>query len=164
MFEEVEGSDMANYWINVMTTVEILMMNVLAIHPCNWEEYFTSLQKMMPWLLIYDQTNYGRWLSDFWDMLSSLRTEQTQFFSSNFAQSMTGNPYSSIPWDMWIKLTMNKGSKMKAGCLSILQNEKQLMVDTRNVNNLSRIWADLHNQVNRKSSCLESTMNALMRG
>ena len=39
---------------------------------------------------------------------------------------------------------------MKAGWLSILRNEKQLMTDTRNVNNLGRIWAALHNQLNRK--------------
>ncbi len=125
-------------------------MNVHAIHTCNWDEYLTSLQKMMPWLVIYDQTNYGRWLPHFWAMLSALPAEQTQFLSSNFAQSMTGNPYSSIPWDLWIEMTMNKGSKMKVGWLSILRNEKQLMADTRNTNNLGIIRAALHNQVNRK--------------
>ena len=150
MFNDVEGSDMANYWIDFMTMVEILMMNVHAIHTCNWEEYLNSMRKMMPWLVIYDQTNYGRWLPHFWAMLSSLPTKQTQFFSSHFAQSMTGKPYSSIAWDMWIEMTMNKGSKMKAGWLSILRNEKQLMVDTRNVNNLGRTQAALHNQVSRK--------------
>ena len=31
MFNDVEGSDMANYWIDFMTMVEILMMNVHAI-------------------------------------------------------------------------------------------------------------------------------------
>ena len=105
LFKDVEGSDTANYWIEFMTMVEILMMNVHATHTCNWEEYLTSLQKMMPWLVIYDQTNYGHWLPDFWAMLSSLPTEQTQFLSLNFAQSTTGNPYSSIPWDMWIEMT-----------------------------------------------------------
>lgn len=111
MFQKIQGSDMAKYWIDFMTMVEILMM---IVHIFNWEGYLTSLQKMMSWLLIYDQTN---WLPHFWAKLSSLPTEQTQFFSSNFAQSMTGNPYSSIPLDMWIEVTMNKGSKMKAGWL-----------------------------------------------
>ena len=45
---------------------------------------------------------------------------------------------------------MNKGSKMKAGWLSILQNEKQLMADTKNFNNIGRVRAALHNPVNRK--------------
>ena len=39
---------------------------------------------------------------------------------------------------------------MKAGWISILCNEKQLMADTKNVNNNSRIQAALHIQVNRK--------------
>ena len=111
---------MGNYWLNFMKMVEALMMNVHAIHTCNWEEYLASLWEMMPWLIIYDQTNYGRWFPHFWVMLSSLPAKQTEFFSSNFAQPMTGNPYSSIAWDMWIEMTMNEGSKMKAGWQSIL--------------------------------------------
>ena len=124
------------------------MMNVHAIHTCNWEEYLASLQ-MMSWLIIYDQTNNGHWLPNFWVMLSSLPAKQTEFFSSNFAQSMTGNPYSSIAWDMWIEMTMNKSSKMKAGWQSILQNEKQLMADTRNANSIARIRSALHTQFNQ---------------
>ena len=46
VFEDIEGSDMANYWSDTMMMVEILMMNVHAIHTCNWEEYLTSLRKM----------------------------------------------------------------------------------------------------------------------
>ena len=64
-----EGSDMANYWLDLMTMVEVLMLNVHAVHTCNWEEYLMSLRDMMPWLVIYDQTNDGRWLSGFWVML-----------------------------------------------------------------------------------------------
>jgi len=88
MFQDLEESDMANYWMDFMSMVEILMMNVHAIHTCNWEEYLISLKEMMPWLVTYNQTNYVRWLPDFWK-LSSLNAEQKQFFSSNFAQSIT---------------------------------------------------------------------------
>ena len=95
--------------------------------------------EMMPWLIVYDKTNYARCLPDFWAKLSSLNTEQKQFFSSSFAQFMTGKPYSSIPCDMWIEMTMNKGSKMKTGWLSILRNKKQLMTDTKNVNNIGQV-------------------------
>ena len=30
-------------------------------------------------------------------------------------ESMTGKPYSCLPLDLWTEMTMNKGSKMKAG-------------------------------------------------
>jgi len=62
MFNDLKESDMANYWIDFMSMVEILMMNVHAINTCNWEEYLISLREMMPWLVAYDQTNYARWL------------------------------------------------------------------------------------------------------
>ena len=45
---------------------------------------------------------------------------------------------------------MNKGSKMKAGWLSILRNEKQLMADTKSINKIGRVRAALQYQVNRK--------------
>ena len=45
---------------------------------------------------------------------------------------------------MWIETTMNKGSKLKAGWLAILSNEKQLLSNTRNVNNINRIRLRMH--------------------
>ena len=45
---------------------------------------------------------------------------------SIFSHSITGEPYSSIPTDLWIEMTMNKGSKMKSGWQRILANEKML--------------------------------------
>ncbi|MES9882370.1 MAG: hypothetical protein ABW185_15975 [Sedimenticola sp.] len=150
LFHMPEGSDMGTYWLEFMAMVEVLVMNVHAVHTCNWDEYLVSLREMMPWMMIYDQTNYGRWLPDFWAMLTSLPADKSEFLSTSFAQSMTGKPYTSIPWDLWIEMTMNKGSKMKAGWLSILRNEKQLMADTINANNLARIRAALQRQLNRK--------------
>ena len=54
-----------------------------------------------------------------------------------------------MAWDMWIKCTMNKGSKMK---FSILQNEKQLLVHSRNVNNVAQIRAARNALANRKQT------------
>ncbi len=51
---------------------------------------------------------------------------------------------------MWIECTMNKGSKMKSGWLSILKNEKQLLVHSSNVNNIAQIRATHNALANRK--------------
>ena len=72
MFQKTEKSDMACYWLQFMTMVEILMLNKNAVHTCSWDEYLISLREMMPWMIIYDQNNYGRWLPHFWAMLTSL--------------------------------------------------------------------------------------------
>ena len=93
-------------------------------------------------------------------MAATIRSaKQTQFVRSNVAQSMTGKPYSSIPSDLWIEMTMNKGSKVKAGWLSIVRNEKQLMADTRNANNIGRVRAVLRDQVRTRN--VKRTLNAL---
>jgi len=51
---------------------------------------------------------------------------------------------------MWIEINMSKGSNLNAGWIWILHNSKQLMADTKNINNISQIQASLHMQVNRK--------------
>ena len=47
---------------------------------------------------------------------------------------------------------MNRGSKLKSGWLSILKNEKQVLVHSRNVNNIGRIRAAHNAAAKRKSS------------
>jgi hypothetical protein len=150
LFTHVDKCDMADYWRDFLSMVDALMQNVHAVHICNWDEFVSSLRAMLPWMVVYDNNRYGRWLSDFWAMLTSLPADQVAFLRTNFAQSITGNPYSNMAWDMWIECTMNKGSKMKSGWLSILKNEKQLLVHSRNVNNVARIRLSLNAQVNRK--------------
>jgi len=93
-----------------------------------------SGRMMMPWLQIYDNDKYGRWLQEFWLATSDLPGDKAQCLHDGlFVQSMTGRPYSCLPLDLWIEMTMNKGSKMKAGWLKILKNKKMLLTTTRNV-------------------------------
>ena len=72
-------------------------------------------------------------------MIANLNEDQATFFESHFVQSMSGLPYSAFPLDMWIEVTMNLCSKLKAGWPCLLQNEKQLFVTARNANNVSRV-------------------------
>ena len=141
---------MADYWRDFLSMTDALMQNVHTVHVCNWDEYVSSLRVMMPWMVAYDNNRYGRWLPNFWAMLTSLPADQVTFLRTDFTQSITGNPYSNMAWDMWIECTMNKGSKMKSGWLSILQNEKQLLVHSRNVNSVAKIRAAHNALANRK--------------
>lgn len=152
IFSHVNGSDMADYWMDFFLMTDSLMQSVHAVHALNLDEYISSLRTMLPWFIAYDRINYGRWLPDFWAMLITLPANQAEFLRANFPQSITGNPYSNIGWDMWIECTMNKGSKMKSGWLSILKNEKQLRVHSRNVNNLAHVRAVTNATANRKKS------------
>lgn len=152
LFTQVESSDMANYWRDFLSMTDALMQNVHAVKICNWDEYVSSLRAMLPWMVAYDNNRYGRWLPDFWAMLTTLPPDQVAFLRTDFTQSITGKPYSNMAWDMWIECTMNKGSKMKSGWLSILHNEKQLLVHSRNVNNVAQIRAAHNALANRKEA------------
>ena len=69
----------------------------------------------------------------------------------NYAHFLTGNSYSGMSLGMIIELTINKGSKLKEAWLSILKNEKQLLVHSRKCNNISCI----HNAVYRHISTIQ---------
>ena len=94
----------------------------------------------MLWLQVYDNDKYGRWLVEFWLEISCLQEENPQHMRDDlFAQSMMGKPYSWLPLDLWIEMTMNKGSKMNAGWLRILKNEQMLFSHVWNANLINRI-------------------------
>ena len=76
--------------------MDALMQNVHAVHTCNWDEYVCSLRAMLPCMVACDNNTYGRWLPDFWAMLTSLPADQVAFLRTDFAQSITGNPYSNM--------------------------------------------------------------------
>ena len=120
-------------------------------------------------MVAYVNNRYGRWLPDFWAMLTALPVDQVALFRTDFTEFITGNPYSNMAWDMWIECTMNKGSNMKSGWLSILQNEKQLLVHSRNVNNVSwpiekmprgSIWNAAQNGCEKMSSACRTWSHA----
>ena len=130
---------MGDFWLSFLEMTDVLAQNVHACHIGDFSEYLSSTYEMLKYLRTYNNNNYGRWLPDFWALLSSLPLEQHEFLKDSFTQSLTGLPYSNQGMDLWIECTMNLGSKLKQGWLNLLGNEKQLFTTTRNVNNISRI-------------------------
>lgn len=151
LFINYDGAPQAEYWMSFMEMAEILTQNIHAIRTRNWTEFKSSLKLMLPWMQIYDNDKYGRHLPDFIAAIESLPDDQAAFMERGmFAQSMTRNPYSYVALDIWIESTMNKGSKLKSGWLTILNNEKQLLSNTQNVNNINRVRAAVHRHGNCK--------------
>ena len=102
----------------------------------------------MPWMIVYDNTNYSRWLPVFYMEMSSLSQEHCQLIKEIFSQSLIGNAYSSFPPERWIECTMNKSSKLKAGWKRLLKNEIGLHIYVRNTNNISTTKHFLENHIN----------------
>jgi len=143
---KISGSPMAMFWMSFLNMTEILLMNLHALRTRNWEEFHASLRLMLPWMQIYDNDKYGKWMVEYWLEISNLPEDKASYMRDGlFSQSMTGKPYSALPLDLWIEMTMNKGSKLKAGWLRILKNEKMLLVDTRIANSVNQVRSSLHN-------------------
>ena len=145
---EKPGTDMGDYWLSFLEMSDVLIQNVHACHVCDLDEYLSSSHDMLPGLLAYNNHDYGKWLPDYWAMISNLPDERKKYFSTHFAQSMTGLPYSCQPMDLWIETTMNLNSKLKQGWLQLLQNDKQLFCTTRNANNVARVKQNMKNYLN----------------
>ena len=135
----IGSTPMAEYWLSFMYMVKILIINIHSIKLRNWEHFKDSLRLMIPWLQIYDKIHYDKWLPNFWADISNLSEEIDQSMPSIFSHSITGKPYSSLPTDFWIEMTINKGSKIKAGWQRSLGNEAMLCANLKSTNYINQI-------------------------
>ena len=101
--------------MSFMEMSNILLQNVDACHVGNLDEYLSSTRAMLPGMLACNNHDYGKWLPDYWTMISSLPYEKKKYFSEHFAQSVTSLLYSNEPMDLWIEVTINLDSKLKQG-------------------------------------------------
>ena len=127
IFPSVTMCDMAEYWRDFLPMCDALFLSIHA-NIYAFQDLIDSQRALLPWLTIYDNSQYSRWLPYFWSVLTNLPRDRKSFLEENYAHSLTDNPYSGMSLDMIIEMTMNKGSKLKSGWLSILKNEKQLLV------------------------------------
>ena len=92
-----------------MNVIEVLFMNIDCLRTKEWDNFLSSITMMMPWMMVYENTNYSRWLPVLWMEMSSLLQDHCQLIKEIFSQSLTKNTYSSLPPELWIDCTMNKG-------------------------------------------------------
>ena len=52
---------------------------------------------------------------------------------------MPGNPFPAMAYDQWIEMNMNKRPKMEGGWIGITNNEAALQVNTKVVNNITKV-------------------------
>ena len=104
---------MAKYILSIMNMIEILFMDIESLQTKDWDNFLSSLRLVMPWMVIYDNTNYSQSLPVFWMEMSSLSRECCQLIKEIFSQSLTGKAYSSLPPDLW-RVHHEQGFKVEA--------------------------------------------------
>lgn len=80
---------------------ENLIVNFHVLQTQDWYAFKASVRLMIPWVQVRNNTNYGRWLVEFWLEMESLSEDKSHYIASGlFSQCMTGKPYSCLPLDM----------------------------------------------------------------
>lgn len=77
---EKPGTDMGDFWVSFLEMPDPLAQCLDACHARNGSEYLSSTYNMLRGLMAYDNHDYGRWLPDYWAMLSSLSDVQMEFY------------------------------------------------------------------------------------
>ena len=164
IFLSVTMSDMAEYWKDFLYMCDALFQSIHANHCTNaFQDLIDSQRDMLLWLTIYDNNQYSPRLPYSWSVLTNLPRDQESFLEEKYAHSLGGNPYSGMFLDMIIEVTMNKDSKLKSGWLSILKNEKQLMVHSINCNNIACIRNAVHRHIATKKGVYKHTESSPRR-
>eukprot|EP00794_Sanderia_malayensis_P006688 gene6688-7444_t len=152
---------MAKYWLSYLEIVEVLFMNYHALRSQNWEEYLLSLRLMLPWMAVYDQINYTRYMTLYWADMMNLTDEQREFMKNGmFCASISGRPFSGLPFDQWKEMTMNKGSKMKSGWVGFTKNESMLYTHTETISKIESTRQALHAATNIKRKNFRHSENS----
>ena len=118
-------------WVSFLEMIEVLLMHYHTLRTKHWEEFLCSVRFMLTWMAIYNNLHYTRCMSIYWTQMNNLDVEMNTYMADGlFSFSMIGLPFSDIPHDQWIEMTMNKGLKVKRGWVGFTKNESMVNIHT----------------------------------
>ena len=84
--------------------------------------------------------------------MNNLVDEKALYIKSGlFSTSMPGNTFSAMPHNRWMKMTVNRGSKIKCGWIGIFNNEFTLQINTQVMKNIKTAKESLKSFSNIKN-------------
>jgi len=131
LIEDFESthSDNPNFrlWSAYMGMVDILLDFIRAEREGNWTLHLEAFAAMLPWLTIYDHTNYARWgpvyLADMRSLAKTAPEVSAEFMDGNFVVKRSRRRFDQVPADQateWV----NKTCKMQNGIIGITRNDQ----------------------------------------
>ena len=78
LFKVQESDNHMAKTLSIMNMIEILFMNINVLRTKEWDNFFLPIRLVMPWMIVYENRNYSRWLPVFWMEVSSLPQEHCQ--------------------------------------------------------------------------------------
>lgn len=121
------GNPNFTLWTTYMTMVETLLAFIRAERDGNWLLHLESFAVILPWLTIYDHTNYARWgpvyLAEMKALQSTAPEIYAEFTAGNFVVKRSRRRFNQISADHateWI----NRMCKLQNGIIGITRNDQ----------------------------------------
>lgn len=106
------------FWMQYMKMVSTLLQFLRAEREGNWNVHLSSLAEMLPWIMVYDHTNYSRWAPVYLFHMQQLPVTvpevSQQFEAGNFGVKRSGRPFSQIATDQALE-HVNRTGKVAGG-------------------------------------------------
>ena len=113
-------------WRSYMKMVETLLDFIRANREVNWALHLDSFSAMLPWMTIYDHTNYARWGAVYLCEMKNLQNTHTlvyeEFLNGNFVVKRSQLKFNQIPLDQATEW-QNKICKISNGIIGITRND-----------------------------------------
>ena len=105
-----------------MDIVQILFDAIQAFREGDWNLHLNSFSRMMPYLAIYDHTNYSRWgpvyLSDMKQLTVTAPDVHRDFAEGNFVVKRSSHRFNQVPVDQATEW-QNRMYKLSSGIIGI---------------------------------------------
>ena len=108
------------FWTSYLDMAEITLGLLRAAREGDWLLHLASIRAMIPWCFAYDNLNYARFLSCYYDTMSRLPIDHPevhqQFMQGGFSvQVGSQDPFGRIPVDQTIEETVNRDTQTAGG-------------------------------------------------
>jgi hypothetical protein len=111
------------FWNDYIEMVETLLDFIRAHRDGNWQLHLDSFAAMLPWMTLYDHTNYARWGTVYLADMKCLPQEvKAEFEAGNFVCKKTRHRFNQVPFDQATEW-MNRLCKTSQGIIGITRND-----------------------------------------
>ncbi|KAJ8679187.1 hypothetical protein QAD02_014974 [Eretmocerus hayati] len=125
-----EQSPAFKYWDNFLRLHRLLKNLTRADRSANWDLYAHCVKLCLPIFLIFDRTNYSRWLPLYYHDISTLQQYAPEvykeFKSGKFVNKRNNTPFTSVGYDHGLESSHILALKGKAGAIGCTRNKNYM--------------------------------------
>ena len=139
-----------SFWKGYMDMVQLLLLFLRAEREGNWLLHLDTMKEMLPWMAIYDHTNYMRlgviYMADMIHLEQTAPNVHREFLEGNFVVKEANGTFNQVHTDMALE-HVNKLCKVAGGIVGITRNKPALDRWMLSCCDLSRLVEDVCDMV-----------------